>query len=120
MDRMERSETDPVARGLARVADIWGVLVVRDASREMTRFEQFRISLGIVPNIFSRRLKALTDAGLLERRRYSERPPRDEYILTPAGTNFIQVLNAIRLWADAHFPALPEGAAPAALARACS
>ncbi len=32
--------------------------------------------------MLTRRLNALVDGGLLERRRYSERPPRDEYILT--------------------------------------
>ena len=35
-----------------------------------------------------RRLSALVDAGLLERRRYSERPPRYEYILTETGPGF--------------------------------
>jgi DNA-binding HxlR family transcriptional regulator len=41
-----------------------------------TRFDEFQKSLNIAPNMLPRRLSALVDAGLLERRRYSERPPR--------------------------------------------
>jgi DNA-binding HxlR family transcriptional regulator len=38
--------------------------------------------------MLTRRLSALVDAGLLERRRYSERPPRYEYVLTEMGRDF--------------------------------
>src|SRR2546423_14326 len=40
------------------------------------RFDEFQQSLGIAPNMLTRRLNGLVDAGLLERRRYSECPPR--------------------------------------------
>jgi HxlR-like helix-turn-helix len=56
-----------------------------DYSRRLARvqrFDQFQKSLNIAPNMLTRRLSALVDAGLLQRRRYSERPPRHEYILT--------------------------------------
>jgi DNA-binding HxlR family transcriptional regulator len=43
-------------------------------------------------------LKALTEAGVLEKRRYSERPPRDEYVLTQAGRDFIPIMAAIAEW----------------------
>lgn len=92
----------PVGRGLARVSDAWSALVLRDASFGMTKFEQFRVSLGIAPNILAARLKALTRAGLLEKRRYSERPPRDEYILTQSGLDFVPVLHMIGCWASKH------------------
>jgi len=92
----------PVARGLARVGDAWSMLILRDASYGLTRFDQFRTSLGIAPNILTRRLKALTDDGLLEKRRYSERPPRDEYVLTAAGRDFLPILHAIGAWGARH------------------
>ena len=59
--------------------------ILRDAGLGMTRFDQFRASLGIAPNILARRLQKLTQAGLLIKSRYSEKPPRDEYLLTKAG-----------------------------------
>ena len=70
----------------------------RDVERGLTRYEQLRTSLGIAPNILSRRLAALTEAGLLEKRRYSQRPPRDEYVLTNAGRDFLPILMAIGAW----------------------
>ena len=92
----------PVDRGLMRVGDRWSMLVLRDVERGFTRYERLRTSLGIAPNILSRRLAALTDAGLLEKRRYSQRPPRDEYLLTEAGHDFLPILAAIGAWGRKH------------------
>src|SRR6266478_3546202 len=50
----------------------------------------------------SGRLSALTDEGLVEKRRYSDRPPRDEYVLTEAGRDFLPVLFAIGAWGRKH------------------
>ena len=75
----------PIARGLERVGEWWSILILRDALHGMTRFDEFQKSLGIAPNMLARRLNALVHAGLLERRRYSERPPRDEYLPTARG-----------------------------------
>jgi DNA-binding HxlR family transcriptional regulator len=96
------SGTCPISRALAFVGDAWSALILRDAARGMTQFDQFRTSLGIAPNILSRRLKALTEAGVLEKRRYSERPPRDEYILTPAGVEFLPILAVLGEWGRRH------------------
>ena len=68
----------PIARSLERVGEWWSMLIMRDALHGFTRFDEFQRSLGIAPNMLTRRLNALVDAGLLERRRYSEHPPRDE------------------------------------------
>jgi DNA-binding HxlR family transcriptional regulator len=92
----------PVGRGLAKVGDGWSMLILRDAGFGLTRFDQFRASLGIAPNILARRLKALTEAGLLAKRRYTERPPRDEYLITDAGRDFLPVLQVIGAWGRRH------------------
>jgi DNA-binding HxlR family transcriptional regulator len=92
----------PVGRGLAKVGDAWSMLVLRDAGLGLTRFDQFRTSLGIAPNILARRLKALTEAGLLEKRLYSQRPPRAEYLITEAGRDFLPVLQVIGAWGRRH------------------
>ncbi len=85
-------------RSLALVGDAWSMLILRDAHAGLTRFDEFRKSLGIAPTILTRRLSALTEDGLLEKRRYSERPPRDEYVLSAAGLDFLPVLFAIGAW----------------------
>ena len=97
----------PIARGLEHVGEWWSILILRDAFRGATRFEQFQASLGIAPNILTRRLSALVETGLLEKRRYSERPPRDEYVLTERGHDFRPVLWSLLAWGNRHFA--PEG-----------
>jgi DNA-binding HxlR family transcriptional regulator len=92
----------PVANGVARIGDAWSLLILRDASLGLTRFDQFRKSLGIAPTILAKRLAALTEARLLEKRQYSERPPRDEYLLTDAGRDFMPILVMIGDWARRH------------------
>jgi len=97
-DKMLSDAPCPIARSLACVGDAWSMLILRDASAGLTRFDQFRKSLGIAPTILTRRLATLTEEGLLEKQRYSERPPRDEYVLTAAGRDFLPVLIMIGAW----------------------
>jgi DNA-binding HxlR family transcriptional regulator len=98
----------PIARSLERVGEWWSILILRDAFHGLTRFDQFQKSLDIAPNMLTRRLNALVESGLLEKRRYSERPPRDEYILTKRGRDFRPVLLSLLAWGNKHFA--PEGA----------
>jgi DNA-binding HxlR family transcriptional regulator len=97
----------PIARSLERVGEWWSILILRDAFHGLTRFDQFQENLGIAPNMLTRRLNSLVEAGLLERRRYNERPPRDEYVLTETGRDFRPVLWALLAWGNKHFA--PEG-----------
>ena len=99
----------PIARSLERVGEWWSMLILRDALLGLTRFDQFQKSLEIAPNMLTRRLNALVDAGLLERRRYRERPPRDEYVLTQAGRDFRPVLAALFKWGKRYAPGEAEG-----------
>src|ERR1700739_890121 len=98
----------PIARSLERVGEWWSILILRDALHGLSRFDEFQKSLGIAPNMLTRRLNALVLAGLLERRRYSEHPPRDEYRLTGRGRDFRLVVLALLAWGNRHFA--PEGA----------
>jgi DNA-binding HxlR family transcriptional regulator len=98
----------PIARSLERVGEWWSILIIRDALHGFTRFDEFQKSLNIAPNMLTRRLSALVDAGLLERRRYSQRPPRYEYLLTDMGRDFRPVIVAMFAWGNRHFA--PEGA----------
>jgi DNA-binding HxlR family transcriptional regulator len=100
--------TCPIARSLERVGEWWSILILRDAFAGMTRFDQFQQSLGIAPNMLTRRLNALVESGILERHPYSERPPRHEYRLTARGEDFRSVLIAMFAWGNRHF--MPEGA----------
>jgi DNA-binding HxlR family transcriptional regulator len=109
---MQRKSFDklpcPIARSLERVGEWWSMLIMRDALHGFTRFDQFQQSLGIAPNMLTRRLNALVEAGLLERRQYSDHPPRYEYVPTARGRDFRPVLIALMAWGNRHFA--PEGA----------
>jgi DNA-binding HxlR family transcriptional regulator len=97
----------PIARSLARVGEWWSILILRDALHGVRRFDEFQRGLGIAPNMLARRLNALLAAGLLERRRYSEHPPRYEYVPTARGWDFQPVLVLLLAWGNKHFA--PEG-----------
>ena len=98
----------PIARSLERVGEWWSILILRDALHGLTRFDEFQKSLGIAPNMLTRRLNALVESGLLERRRYSEHPPRNEYLLNERGRDFRPVVLSLLAWGNRHFA--PEGA----------
>lgn len=97
----------PVARSLERVGEWWNILILRDAFHGLRRFDEFQKSLDIAPNMLTRRLTALVDSGMLERRRYSEHPPRHEYVLTERGRDFRPVMLALVAYGNKHFA--PEG-----------
>lgn len=99
--------TCPIARSLERVGEWWSMLILRDAFYGLSRFDEFQKSLGIAPNMLTRRLAGLVAAGLLEKRRYCERPPRHEYLLTKRGADFRPVLLALLDFGNRHYA--PEG-----------
>jgi DNA-binding HxlR family transcriptional regulator len=86
-----------IARTLDVVGEWWTLLIVRDALRGARRFEDFKAT-GIADNILSARLKKLTEAGILKRRRYQARPDRYEYLLTEKGHALAPVVLALRSW----------------------
>ena len=97
----------PIARSLERAGDWWTILILRECFYGLTRFDEIKASLGVAPNLLTQRLAALVEDGLLERRRYSEKPARDEYLLTRRGRDFHPVLLALLAWGNRHFA--PEG-----------
>ncbi len=84
------------------------MLILRDALLGARRFQDFEARLAIPPNTLARRLKRLCQRGLLERLRYAERPPRDEYKLTDKGRDLLPVLLSLAAWGNRWLA--PEGA----------
>lgn len=96
-----------VARVLEHVGEWYNILILRDVMLGVARFDDFQKILGISTNTLSKRLQGLVDSGLLKRRRYQERPPRDEYIITDAGKEFLPVVAIIMEFGNKHFS--PKG-----------
>ena len=107
-----------VARTLEVVGDRWSLLVIREAFLGVHRFDAIQRRTGAPRDILSARLRKLVETGVLERRRYQERPPRDEYHLTEAGRELYPVITALRQWGDRHVTRPPHdcgGEGPAVL-----
>ena len=99
----------PVGRAVETVGEWWSILILRDALQGSTRFDEFERNLGIAPNILSRRLSHLTRTGMFVRRRYNERPPRYEYVLTDKARDFFPVIATLLAWGNKHLA--PKGEA---------
>jgi DNA-binding HxlR family transcriptional regulator len=92
------------------------MLILRDAFLGLGRFDEFEKSLRIAPTMLTRRLQELVDVELLEKRRYCDKPPRYEYVLTARGRDFWPVLVTLLDWGNRHFA--PEGASVVLVNRA--
>ena len=96
-----------IARTLELVGDRWTLLVIRDVSLGLSRFDQLVGSLGIASNVLTDRLNRLVAEGVLKRVRYSERPERFEYRLTKKGGELGVALLALMQWGDRHLSEKP-------------
>ena len=96
------NERCSVAATLEVVGDPWTLLILRDAFAGVKRFEQWQERLGVARNVLAARLKTLVGHGVMETRRYSERPPRHEYWLTEKGLALSPVLLTMAEWGDRH------------------
>lgn len=89
-----------IAGALEAIGDRWAILVLRDLAFGLHRYDDLRASLGIPTTTLAARLKHLETHGLVERVRYQDRPPRDEYRLTEKGRGLWKVTTALREWGD--------------------
>src|ERR1700729_2575783 len=97
------SRSCPIGRAGDLLGDRWTLLILRDATAGITRFDAFRENLGIADNILSGRLARLGEAGVLVKVPYRDgNRTRQEYRLTQAGADFIPVLRALAEWGTRH------------------
>jgi DNA-binding HxlR family transcriptional regulator len=94
----------PIARTLDIVGDRWTMLILRDLVLDGPRkFQDLEQSLsGISPNTLSARLKTLEESGIVERRFYTDHPPRAEYLITGKGLELRPILRTLKTWGERH------------------
>jgi DNA-binding HxlR family transcriptional regulator len=100
-----------VASALDLVGSRWTLLVVRELLLGVHRFDEIQADLGIARTVLQARLQALIAAGIVERRRYHEHPPRFAYHLTERGLELWPAVVSLMRWGDRH--ALAPGGRPA-------
>jgi DNA-binding HxlR family transcriptional regulator len=96
-----------VAQFLEAAGEWWSMLIVRDATLGVTRFDDFHERLGISRNVLTQRLEHLMAHGVLTREAYQDNPVRYDYRLTEKGRALWPVLSAMRQWGDEW--AAPDG-----------
>jgi len=84
-----------IAGVLDAVGDRWAVLILRDLSLGLSKYEELRKSTGVTHATLSDRLKHLEENELIERRQYQSAPDRYEYLLTRKGRDVILVVQAL-------------------------
>jgi DNA-binding HxlR family transcriptional regulator len=99
-----------IADALGLVGERWSLLVVRELFWGNHRFADIARNTGAPRDVLSARLRSLVDAGVIEKRQYTDRPPRAGYHLTRAGRDLAPVLAALTQWGDRHLP--PDGERP--------
>lgn len=89
-----------IAAALQVLGEKWALLAVRELFYGNHRFDRIASNTGAPRDRLTARLRALEAAGVVERRPYSERPPRYEYHLTDAGRDLAPLTQALLAWGD--------------------
>ncbi|HEV2346701.1 MAG TPA: helix-turn-helix domain-containing protein [Actinocrinis sp.] len=89
-----------IADALDILGERWSLLAIRELGYGVHRFSRIVGFTGAPRDILADRLRKLEAAGIVERRQYSEHPPRFEYHLTQAGRELLPVMLALRQWGD--------------------
>jgi DNA-binding HxlR family transcriptional regulator len=89
-----------VAGALTVVGDRWSLLAVREVAFGNHRFSEIARNTGAPRDRLAARLRALVDAGVLDKRKYQDKPDRFSYHLSPAGRALMPVLEALKQWGD--------------------
>ena len=91
-----------IARTVSVIGDRWTLLVLRESFMGIRRFEDFEKRLGITRHVLADRLKKLTQAEVLRKVPYQERPRREEYRLTDKGRELYPAVLTLVNWGDRH------------------
>ncbi|MBW8705763.1 putative HTH-type transcriptional regulator [Streptomyces sp. MBT84] len=91
-----------IADALQVVGERWSLLILRELHFGVHRFRDIQVNTGVPRETLSLRLRTLEESGVIERRRYCDRPPRDEYVLTQAGQDLAPVLMALHAWGEVY------------------
>jgi DNA-binding HxlR family transcriptional regulator len=90
----------PAASALALIGEKWSLLALREVFYGNHRFNDIVRNTGAPRDRLAARLKALVEAGVLERREYSSSPLRYGYHATRAGAELAPVMRALVQWGN--------------------
>lgn len=102
MNAVHDVESCAVAACTEIIGAKWTALIVHDLSEGPRRFSELEGACpGISPRTLSERLRVLESEDIVDRRSYSESPPRVEYELTEKGRGLLPVIDEMRRFGHA-------------------
>lgn len=103
MDSIKNYPDCPVEVTLQLIGEKWKVLIIRDLLTGTKRFNELMRSVtGITQKVLTSNLRAMENAGLVNRKVYAEVPPRVEYSLTETGYSLKPILDSMVAWGTAY------------------
>ena len=101
---MDKAQSIPractIAASLAVIGEKWSLLVIRELSLGVHRFDAIQRNTGAPRDILASRLRRLEAEGVVEKQLYELHPPRYEYRLTQAGDELRPILLSLARWGD--------------------
>src|SRR5881275_3767738 len=100
-EQPETCATHPIGRALRLIGDMWTLVIVYTLLSGTKRFGELLEAMGNVsPKTLSQRLKMLEEIGFVQRQAFLEIPPRVEYRLTEKGLALVDIMEAIKQFAQ--------------------
>ena len=88
----------PIQTVFNLIGNKWKILIIRDLLDGKKRFGELKKMTGASQKSLTTQLRELEDEELIERKVYSEIPPRVEYSLTDVGISLAPVLEVMAGW----------------------
>ena len=77
----------------------WNSLIIYYLGKRTMRFGELRKLIpGVTQKVLTQKLKELVDYGIINRKIYSEIPPKVEYSLTDEGVGLLPILKLACVW----------------------
>ena len=91
----------PVEVTLQLIGNKWKVLILRDLFEGTKRFSQLKTSLGnISQKVLTENLSEFEKNQIINRKVYSEIPPKVEYSLTHLGKTLKPIIDSMYIWGE--------------------
>ena len=91
----------PVEVTLQLIGNHWQVLILSDLFAGSKRFSQLNTSLGnISQKVLTENLRELEKNQIINRKVYSEIPPKVEYSLTHLGKTLKPIIDSMYIWGE--------------------
>lgn len=93
----------PVTTAQKVLSGKWSLLIIYHLKDRTLRFnELLRLFDGVTHTTLTKQLKTLEHHGLIERRVYSQIPPKVEYSLSEMGKGLLPVIDVLNEWGECY------------------